>query len=83
MTKAVYRSNEAGVSGKYSEIGSVDPNVTTYSSKNLIQTTEYFYRARAKSEPHSSYTDEVAPWVPMNSQRLRPVMSSPDRSFLG
>ena len=42
-------------------IGSVGPNVTTYSSKNLIQTMTYYYRVRAKSgSTYSSYTDEVS-----------------------
>ena len=49
-------------------IGSVGSNVTTYSSKNLIQTTEYYYRVRAKSgSTYSTYTDEAsATALPMN-----------------
>ena len=57
-----------GASGTYAIIGNVGSNVTTYSSKNLIQTTEYYYRVRARSgSTYSSYTDEVsATALPMN-----------------
>ena len=63
-----------GASGTYAVIGSVGPNVTTYSSKNLIQTTEYYYRVRAKSgSTYSSYTDEVsATALPMNPPAVLP-----------
>ena len=59
---------KTGVSGTYAMIGSVGPNVTTYSSKNLIQTMTYYYRMRAKSgSTYSAYTDEVsATALPMN-----------------
>ena len=69
-----------GASGTYAVIGSVGSNVSTYSSKNLIQTTEYYYRVRAKSgSTYSSYTDEVsATALPMNppSGLTATVMSS-------
>ena len=59
---------KTGASGTYAVIGSVGPNVTTYSSKNLIQTTTYYYRVRAKAgSTYSTYTDEVsATALPMN-----------------
>ena len=59
---------KTGASGTYAVIGSVGSNVTTYSSKNLIQTTTYYYRVRAKSgSTYSAYTDEVSATVlPMN-----------------
>jgi hypothetical protein len=51
---------KTGVSGKYSVIGSVEPNVTTYSGNNLIQTTKYYYRVRAISgSTYSGYSNEV------------------------
>ncbi len=59
---------KTGASGTYTVIGSVGPNVTTYSTKNLIQTTTYYYRVRAKSgSTYSTYSNEVgATALPMN-----------------
>ena len=76
-----------GASGTYAIIGNVGSNVTTYSSKNLIQTTEYYYRVRARSgSTYSSYTDEVSatalPMNPPSGLTATVVVIEPDRSDL-
>jgi hypothetical protein len=54
-----------GPGGRYREIGTVGPNITSYTDKGLIPGKKYFYRIRAFNETeYSGYTDEIPYEVP-------------------
>ena len=42
-----YIERKTGAGGTYASIGNVGANITTYTSANLTQNTEYYYRVRA------------------------------------
>ena len=49
-----------GLKGRYREIGTVGPNITTYTDKGLLPGKTYFYRICAFNETgHSEYTNEI------------------------
>jgi hypothetical protein len=51
---------KTGSSGTYSQIATVDANVTSYSNTGLNEATAYYYRVAAYNQSgNSSYTDEA------------------------
>jgi PKD repeat protein len=53
-----YIERKTGTGGTFSYIGSVNANVTSYSSTGLANDTEYCYRVRAVNGGYSPWSDE-------------------------
>ena len=64
---------KTGSEGTYSQIATVDANVTTYSDTGLSESTTYYYRVRAyNSAGNSTYSDEAD----ATTLATRPTVSS-------